>query len=187
MNRFKVYSDADLLLAIKIHNNGAFMEIYERYWEKLFAIAIHHLHIVQDAEDVVHDVLASLWRNREHDIDNLEHYLAAATKYVVLAGIRKKSRLPVTELYNANDTYFSIEKSIADRQVIELIKKEVNKLPEQCRLIFKMSREEGLMHDEIAISLNISKKTVKNQINKALKRLKKVTGKSTSVLLLFYL
>lgn len=155
----------------------AFAEIYDRFWQKLFAIAYNRLKEIQTAEDIVHDVLVSLWANRERvTIESLENYLATAAKYMVLAKIKKKVR---ERVYNTTITLhrapvfdLPIESSLHYKYILEMVKNEVEKLPEKCRLIFKCSRNAGMPVKQIATKLNISPKTVENQLNKALKQLK---------------
>jgi RNA polymerase sigma-70 factor (ECF subfamily) len=66
----------------------------------------------------------------------------------------------------------SYEQQWALNELEGRITKVVNKLPEQCRKIFRMSRQEGLLNAEIAEQLSISKRTVETQISKALKKIR---------------
>lgn len=178
MKNYQRYEDSELLQLLCQNDKCAFTELYNRFWKKLFAIAYSRISDVQDAEDVVHDVMASLWVNRQKvEIDLLENYLATATKYAVLTRIKKKQRefeyqknleLPVVR-------ELQVETSLHFKKVLEVIKSEVEHLPERCRLIFKYSREQGKPVKQIAKELNISPKTVENQLNKALKQLRLVT------------
>ena len=123
----------------------------------------------------MHDVFASLWPNRKKiKIESLDNYLATAAKYLVLAKIKKKEQ---ERNYNNSSRQtpvieFPIETSLHYKRFLEIVKNEVEKLPEKCRLIFKYSRNEGMPVKQIAHELGISPKTVENQLNKALKQLK---------------
>ncbi|HJY23670.1 MAG TPA: RNA polymerase sigma-70 factor, partial [Hanamia sp.] len=169
----------------------AFAEIYNRFWQKLFAIAYNRLKEIQTAEDIVHDVFISLWANREKfTIELLENYFATCAKYMVLAKIKKKER---ERVYNNSASHqvpvfeLPIESSLYYKYILEMVKTEVEKLPERCRLIFKYSRNEGMPVKQIAKELNISPKTVENQLYKALKQLKLATKNFLdSFLILFY-
>ena len=96
----------------------------------------------------------------------------------MLAKIKRKER---ERIYNSNTLHqspvfeLSIENSLHYKQILEFTKKEVENLPEKCRLIFKYSRNAGMPVKQIAKELNISPKTVENQLNKALKQLKLAT------------
>ena len=177
MKEYQSYDNNMLLSLLCENDESAFTEIYSRFWKKLFAIAYNRLKEIQSAEDIVHDVFASLWANRQKSgIESLDNYLAAATKYMVLAKIKRKER---ERVYNASHRVLvvevPIETSLHYKRILELAKEEVEKLPERCRLIFKCSRNEGMPVKQIAQELHISPKTVENQLNKALKQLKLAT------------
>jgi RNA polymerase sigma-70 factor (family 1) len=181
------YDNACLLRLMSADDKEAFTELYNRFWEKLFAMAYNRLADIQDAEDIVHDVMAGLWSSRKHlDIQLLENYLATAIKYGVYHKIRKKEKARITQLQHQHDNLWEmpVEDAVHYKRILEIIKTEVEHLPEKCRLIFKYSRDEGKSVKQIAAALNISPKTVENQLNKALKHLKLVTR---SFFFLFFL
>ena len=167
-------SDEDLLALIIRDDGDAFSELYRRYWEMLLGIAYQRLQSLPMAEDAVHDVFAGLWRKRHGlTVDLPGPYLAAAVKYQTLLQIRKAEGLrkfgrrmsPAGEPPSAEDE-FEI------KQIERMIREEVLRLPERCRLVFQYSREEGLSHAEIAEKMQISVKTVENQMSKALRQLR---------------
>ena len=65
MKEYQLYNNQMLLDLLAESDEVAFTELYNRFWKKLFAIAYNRLNEVQAAEDIVHDVFASLWANRE--------------------------------------------------------------------------------------------------------------------------
>jgi len=133
------------------------------------------------AEDILHDVFASLWANRNKtEIDSLQNYLASATKYLVFATIRKKAH---RERYYAAQLKpeLNIEDDFLYKQLYEFASKEIESLPERCRLIFRY-REKGMTNSEIALQMKISIKTVENQINKAFHHLRFAMKKMLQVL-----
>ncbi|MBN9384173.1 MAG: RNA polymerase sigma-70 factor [Chitinophagaceae bacterium] len=170
-----IYPDNELVVLLSKDDTRAFTLLYNRYWKILFSIAYNRLKDIQTAEDIVHDAFMSLWHNR-HTLspDALNPYLATAVKYMVFAQVRKKAHAreyekeqgfaPVPDIH--------IEDSVHYRRILNIIEEELNSLPEKCRLIFKYSREQGMSSKEIAARFQISPKTVDNQINKALRRLK---------------
>lgn len=162
------------------HDEKAFTEIYNRYWKMVLAIGISRLKDVHLAEDILHDVFASLWANRtKTEILSLENYLASATKYLVFASIRKKTH---EQRYYASQLKpeLNVENDYMYKQLYEFAAKEIESLPERCRLIFKY-RERGMSNKEIAMQMKISIKTVENQINKVFHRLRFVVRKILQV------
>jgi RNA polymerase sigma-70 factor (ECF subfamily) len=178
LTNYSKYEAEELLHLISKNDEAAFSELYDRFWKKMFAVAYNRLKEVQDAEDIVHDVFVRLWANRQKlEIGELENYLATAVKYGVLSKIKKRAR---EKKYLKTETSLSVVESSSEtkvhyRQILELVRTEVEKLPERCRLIFKYSRDEGMPVKQIAAKLSISPKTVENQINKALRQLKTAT------------
>ena len=178
MNRYKKYEDNELLYLLAQNDKAAFTELYNRYWEKLYGIAYSRLKETQTAEDIVHDVMVGLWASREKiNINLLENYLATATKYAVLGKLRKKERERQFKnlLHQTPVVEMTIEEKLHYKKILEVIKIEVERLPERCRLIFKCSREEGKPVKQIASELNLSPKTVENQLTKAIKHLRLAT------------
>ncbi|MEO6329252.1 MAG: RNA polymerase sigma-70 factor [Ginsengibacter sp.] len=178
MKEYQSYTNKILLELLSKSDQLAFTELYNRFWQKLFVIAYNRLNELQAAEDIVHDVFVMLWTNREKtEIESLENYLASVVKYMVLAKIKGKER---ERIYN-NSSYqtpvfeLSSEMSLHYKCILDIVKNEIEKLPEKCRLIFKYSRNEGMPVRQIARELSISPKTVENQLNKALKQLRLAT------------
>lgn len=180
MKAYSTYSDKILLDLLSDSDEAAFTELYNRYWQRLFTIAYNRLKEVQSAEDIVHDVFTVIWKNRQkQNIEQPDQYLASVTKYMVLAKIKKKT---TEKIHNQNLTHttatvvdFPVEASLYYKHLLGIIKNEVEKLPEKCRLIFKSSRNDGKSVKEIAQDLQISPKSVENQLYKALQKLKLAT------------
>lgn len=178
---YKFFSDEWLLKLLKKSDQRAFDVIYERYWERLFAISYKRLKDLPECEDIVHDVFMSLWKNRESsDIQNLSAYLATAIKFKTISAIRARSResivirLEDVHHVEAISTDINGEDAIHQQFLWEKVHHALQFLPPQCQLIFKFSRMEHLKNEEIAERLNISKRTVENQISRALKHLKPI-------------
>ncbi|MEO7047712.1 MAG: RNA polymerase sigma-70 factor [Ferruginibacter sp.] len=174
MKQYYQYDNKTLLRLLSKSDSAAFTEIYDRFWEKLFAIAYNRIKEIELAEDIVHDAFASLWANRNTaEINDLENYLATSIKYMSFSKIKNKER---ERLYKAIRQPFvtesNIENALHYKKIIEIVKREVEQLPEKCRLIFKYSRNEGMPVKQIALKMNITPKTVENQLNKALKQLR---------------
>ncbi len=178
-------SDEELLLRLSDGDQYAFAEIYDRYWKILFQIAYARIQDQQGTEDVIHEVFASLWKNRKSSkIISLQSYLSSAVKYTIFAQIRKKMQLQnYQKTISNNYGVFEEENNCFYKQLLALTNKEVESLPEKCKLVFKYSRERGLSNAEIAVELKISRKTVENHMNKALNHLRF----SLKKILLFFL
>jgi RNA polymerase sigma-70 factor (family 1) len=159
-----------LLEELRDGNEAAFTLIYKRYWQRLYVIAYKRLGSRQPAEDVVHEVFSSLWRNRESaSIRSLYAYLAAATKYAVFAEVAKQTKHRAT---SPTEAALIHDHTIDDRFLQRMLGEEINRLPDKCRLVFQYSRQEGLSNKEIATVLSITEKAVEKHITKALSKLR---------------
>lgn len=181
MKGYSLNSDDALLCLLAQDDELAFNEIYRRYWRILFGIASGKLKSSFLAEDIIHDVFASLWKNRKSIyIQSLQHYLASSTRYLVFKAIRK-STLQQHSVLSAS-VEFKLEDSLHNKCLLEFVTREIDTLPLRCRTIFKYSRERGMSNKEIAMEMQISSKTVENQINKALHHLRFSMKKMLQVL-----
>jgi RNA polymerase sigma-70 factor (ECF subfamily) len=176
----KIYcsnTDAELLLFIKEDDEKAFRILYERYWKKLLLQAFIKLRSTEEAEEIVQTIFINIWKRR-HTIElkySFHTYVASMLKYEVLRrlAIQKKEKerrlnTPYLQVVEDNGTLEWLDYE----QLCDQIEKEVKLLPEKCRLVFRLSREEGLTEKQIGESLSIAPKTVQAHLGKALKQLR---------------
>ena len=126
------------------------------------------------AKDLVQDVLFNFWSKREEiSIESgLKAYLKRATVNKSIDQIRRKKRFGVPEEitdFNQASLDVSVQEVMETSDLEATILAAIKTLPERCQLIFSLSRFEDLSHKEIAEKLDISKKTIENQMTKALK------------------
>ena len=176
MNGSTTGCEKDLLRCLQAGQEAAFTEIYNRYWKKLFYVAAQKLQNLSEAEEVVQDIFLDLWKRREalQITTCLEAYLAVCVKYKVINILARKSRQQRYQL-QASQQPLSDHSTIQVLQLQELKEQLVNetaKLPEKCQLVFRLSREGGFSHKQIASRLGISEKTVESHLSKALRTLR---------------
>jgi len=174
-----------LLHTIILDDTISFEEIYRQYWSKLYIYAFNVLRERELCEDIVQEVFTDLWSKR-HDvqISNIHSYLHQSVKYQIFNHFReskyKNQLLMEFDLINTQDR---IDESYEKQELKNQIKEVIYQLPEQRRVIFEMSRYEGLSNKEISEHLSISVQTVKNQISESLKFIRKSLN---SMFLLFF-
>jgi RNA polymerase sigma-70 factor (ECF subfamily) len=165
---------------LRDNDEEAFKEIYHRYWDKLLAIGYNHARNKELAEEIVQDVLLSLWNRRhEMEIDRPAAWLATAVKFSVFKYLaRENRRKDLLQQHTTDDTPISSfdEDIIQAKFLKEYVDGLVAGLPEQCRLVFVYSRDHQLSNKEIAETMNLSPKTVESHLTKALKTLRHLLG-----------
>ena len=173
MDAYSTYTDQQLLTLLRDSDERAFTEIYNRYWNKLFAVAYHRLEDEMEAEEIVQDIYVSLWKRRK-DIQlyhPLKSYLSIAVKYQVITHLARLKRRKDYEGYLAKSFLNRAETTsewLSEKELRAQIATCISRLPEKCRIVFLMSREQGMSNDLIAKNLQISPKTVEGHITKAL-------------------
>lgn len=168
-------SDQELLNRIQQDDQTAFRKLFDRHYKTLLGTAINVLKEVDTGKDIVQEVFFQIWKKRSNlDVHtNLSAYLKRAVINRCLNVI--KQRKPTVNddwLLESPATLASALDDLAHQDLKAAMEKALESLPERCRIVFVMKRLEGLSQKEIAQQLNISTKTVENQITKALKVLK---------------
>lgn len=181
MSDFKSQTDAELVVLLKDGIHGAFAEIYARYQGILYVHACKMLKDEDEAEDIVQEIFVYLWANHTQICfrSSLSAYLYSAVRYKFFDLLdHRKVRLDYAEsLSNFIDTGVTVtDHYIREKELAQLIENEIALLPPKMREVFELSRKAYLSHKEIAKKLNLSEKTVKNQVNNALRELRLKLG-----------
>lgn len=172
--KYKSSSDKELLEYLKADSQDAFTEIYNRYWKRLFSIAYSFCNDKSVSQDIVQEIFTKLWSRRlDLEIESLNTYLAKAVRFSVFKFIYKqKRRLEIESQNYPKESSTLTEEQIDARFTQEYINKVVELMPENCKVVFKYSRNSGLSTSEISEELGISKKTVEGHLTKGLKIIK---------------
>jgi RNA polymerase sigma-70 factor (family 1) len=171
-----IADDAELLLLLSKGSKPAFDVLYNKYWKQVYNTAYKRLNDLERAQDIAQDVFVQLWiRGSKSPIDNLPAYLLVAARNGVFKKMEKEAKYA-----SLPDGAEEIE-SPAGRADANMLHDEflkaftdlVNTLPPQQQMIFNLRFNEGLSSQQIADQLNISPKTVRNQMGRALNTLRK--------------
>lgn len=168
---------SDLLHAMKGGSEGALEKLFMQYHKYLVVIAYQYLSDNHAAKDATQDVFLDLWNRRStlEITSSLKSYLRRAVVNRSLAKMRKDKNIQFREGTDLPETPTTEggNKDHDHRALENIIHQSIDKLPERCREVFKLSRFENLSHKEIAARLDISTKTIENQMTKALKFIRK--------------
>ena len=189
---FHNLSDDDLMHHVTSGDEKAFEHLYHRYSVKMLNYAYLKVHNKVAAEEIVHDAFLKLWTSRQTltITDNFGGYFFIMVKNQVLQYLRSLDTIDrfVDEIYAAGVADTSSTTTFKDFQSLEIaLEKSVQQLPEKCRIVYQLSRDQSLSTREIAGRLDISPQTVKNQVSKALRLLRTGMQESSSLLLLLLL
>jgi RNA polymerase sigma-70 factor (ECF subfamily) len=173
------HTDSELLERVRGSDSDAFRLLFERYQPIVFRQVMYQLHEADAAHDVVQETFVRIW-DRRGSLRPGQSFLAYALR---ISGnlVRDAARHRAVREKHAGDVPPPArsegddpEEALALAMLEERIAGIVNtRLPERCREIFLLSRFEGKSHREIGELLGVSEKTVENQVNRALRVLRK--------------
>ena len=190
MNQTNANSEADLIRDLKGGSRSAFNEIYAMYAKRLFGYCLKLSKDKEVAEDIVQDVFMRLW-NMKADIRQEEtlrsllfiiskNYLIKSSYNIIHSQVFEDYVTYQDELCNDNHTDSNIE--YAD--FVNMIKHNLQKLPQTQRRVIELSRLEQHSIQEVAQELSLSEQTVRNQLSLGLKTLGNLIGDIPFLLLL---
>lgn len=170
---YRTYTDKELTELLKSDDDKAFTEIYQRYSNILYRFAWNILENEEECKDAVQEVFIWFWNNRRKlQIIALKFYLLAAIKHKLIRAIQKSKRKEEI-LLKRNETSISyMDNPLELMELKNFIIQFKEGLPPRAKEIFHLSREEYLSNKSIAEKMQISEKTVENQMTITLKKLK---------------
>lgn len=170
----------DNILLVKLIQQGdekAFKQLFDLYFVSLCRFANLYTKHTQEAEEIVMDLFIHIWEHRTALNIHLsvKAYLFQAVRNKILNHLRNSPDwIPIDEL--PDEPAVGIDSTLETDELHQLIVAAITSLPDKCREVFVLSREQKLTNKEIADQLGISVKTVEAQITKALRNIKKQLG-----------
>ena len=185
-NDLKIYKD--LLPEFKKGNEQALAFIMDHYHKPLCSYAYSLSNDRDEAKDIVQNVIINLWERRETlpNIKSFKSYLYKSIYNEFLNQVRKTGRMMIfeKEYFEALNELVSDDKESINKQKMELLSIEIEKLSPKCKETFLLSKKEGLTYIEIADYLGVSIKTVENNMIKAFSILRKKMKEKIDTLIL---
>lgn len=177
----KPNSDTERQLLENISNGDsqAFSTLYLHFYNRLFQFALMFLNSEQSAEDVIEDLFFMIWEDRKtiSNVSNIQSFLYKSVRNACLnilksSYVSKRVFNPFTEL-EVTTTYENPIEELNFKELNNALQETVNRLPEKCKLIFKMAKEDEMNHQEIADILGVKVCTVDRQLLLAKEKIKK--------------
>jgi RNA polymerase sigma-70 factor (family 1) len=192
LSEYSSYDQQQLLKQIANGDQVAFEQFYNIHWSRIYSLALTYLKSSVQAQDVVQEVFLKIWVKRQNlsHVENPASYVYIMGRNEIINALKKKISLDWLTEEQAElipDNFMLPHQEIDLKQLQQNIGRAIDNLPDRQKLIFKLSREEGLNHEQIAARLGIEKSTVKNHIVRALNTLRSNLELQGNNLLLWYL
>lgn len=168
--------DQHLVEALRDDDGLAFREIYQRYWKKMYLLALRKVDDREVVESIVQDVFLRLWERRSLlQIDNLEAYLITSVKYTCINHFKSAM---VHEKYLAHtfagysDATYTTDDQLNASELMSNIEARLSHFPEKAQTIFRLHRLENRSTKEIASEIQMPQRTVEHHLSLVVKALR---------------
>lgn len=191
-NKAEACTNENLVLSKISHGDQlAFRVIFDLYRKKVYSYALKMIKSATQAEDIVHDVFLKIWLQPNlGEIQNFEAYLKTITRNHTLKMLRRQ-QLELKTSYDFKKTWTEAhnetEESLLLNDSSNILKKGIDLLPPQQKLVYYLCREQGLKYEDAASQLSISPFTVKTHMQHALRFLRGYLSKHTDIALILVL
>jgi RNA polymerase sigma-70 factor (ECF subfamily) len=161
----------------QFEDQKAYEELYVSLYKYLYNFAWSFVKSKQLAEEIVSDVFIKVWQKRTtlQSIDNFKVYLYVATKNISLNYLGKTRNQAYSDIEDLSaeliSNYSDPEQLLITSDMMVLINNAIAQLPSRCRLIFQLVKEDKMKCREVAEILQISPKTVENQVTIAVRKI----------------
>ena len=187
--------DKKYIIGLQKGSYSDFNKLYDLYADRLYGFAYNLTHSSEMAEEIVQEVFLKIWQMREHLSPeySFRSFLFTIAKNKFLNDLRNRLTLLsydeyITQLDDATERgENSTESEFNFNELNEQVLQSKDKLSKRQKMIFEMSKEEGLSNQEIALKLGISEQSVRNQLSSALKVLREELIKNGFSIALFYM
>jgi len=158
-------------------DHKAFESLFYLFNTQLIKFCMMYVHQKEAAEEIVSDIFVKCWLNRKSlaDIQRLDTYLFVAVKNQSLNYIKKYSNIHLVQIEDTNElrfvNTFNPQEELEKKELVFKLEQSIEALPQQCRIIFRLIKEDGLKYKEVAEILDISPRTVQTQLFRAMKKL----------------
>lgn len=189
----RVLTDEELFSAVKNSDRKAFNMLYDRYWEIVYKKAYSYLRDGEVAGEIVNDIFINIWVKKDLlNIITFENYLTASARYGIYNYFKAKKRGALVYIENYDTLKNGPTSNLQDdpfvaSEIYQQIIKILEHLPKRCKEIFLLSRFKHLSNSEIAAKLQISKRTVENQLSTAVKHVRSNLSRFIMTAILAYM
>jgi RNA polymerase sigma-70 factor (family 1) len=173
-------------------SNESFKRLFDNYKNRLYGYVLAIARSPYTAEEITQEIFIKLWLCRDvlHKVDNLDGYIFTMARNRTLNQLRKAAH-DVKLLHVLQERAMPVNNNVEERALLseydEMLRDALRMLSPQRRLVFQLSRDRGLNHEEIADQLHLSRNTVKNHMVEALRFIRHYLGEHGSVLAIIFI
>jgi RNA polymerase sigma factor, sigma-70 family len=169
-----IADEKQLMSALQQGDKAAFNTLYERYWERAYNDAYKRVREPELVKDILQEIFAAIWLNREKPIDNMEAYIRTAVRNRVFKLAKKlKATCPLTTgMDDQLATHLAADQLVRADEFNVAFERLLADLPPQRQKIFRLRFQEDLSTKSIAERMGITQKTVQNQLGKAMENIR---------------
>ncbi|HEY8387712.1 MAG TPA: sigma-70 family RNA polymerase sigma factor [Parasegetibacter sp.] len=173
MNHVDTHNEKILLQRVAEGDQESYRLLYKKYWDQMFANALHFTKSPELAKDLTQEIFLKIWmlRARLKEVENFESFLYRTAKNMIVDELRRllriKSHQEFLYAYFQENSQTSLNNTEL-KELAEKVEQAISQLPGQMQKAFRLSRFEGLTHEQIASQMGISKVTSQNYIARSL-------------------
>lgn len=192
--KYDLHNEKALVLGVAQGDTLAFEQLFRTHWDAVFSFAFLMMKNADLADDIAQDVFLDFWKEREKMdvVENVKGFLLNSVKFAVHKRLRRMKVEEAYKNYQAGRIDLSAggDGNLQLKELQETLREGISRLPPQQQRAFRLSREQGLSHEEISAEMGVSRKTVKDYIVRSIAFLRLYLGQygdiSIYLLLLWY-
>ena len=170
----------------------AYKAIFEHYWDPVYSTALLLTKSPDIAEDIAQDIFTMVWEKRSGmgAVERFEGFLFVAARNMIYTRLRKLAsgdayRQHIQHFFREQDETWANGRA-EFKELESTILEAIQQLPPQQQKAFKLSRFEGMRHEDIAVTMGVSRITIKSYIVQAIATLRKTLDNHPSGVLITY-
>jgi RNA polymerase sigma-70 factor (family 1) len=186
-----IQNDQDILEKIRSGDKNAFEIFYKQYYKRLYAVAFQYTKHHEQSEEIIHDIFLKIWNNASnlqigHSLNSYLYRSVINTSINHINREKKKAEKQEKFIVDFDESEIIDDSAEKLENRLNLIEHALDQLPTQCKKVMMMSKFNKCKQQEIADTLNISIKTVKNHLTYGYKKIKDFLNDNNAFLLFLF-
>ena len=174
-----LHNEKELLLLVSGGDESAYQELFYHYWDQIYSTALMFTKSPELSEDLSQDIFARIWLKKEKlaEVEQFDSYLFITARNLIFDHLRKKVFSGGYDEYFQEyfrDDALSPDQKLEFKEFENTVQQAIGDLPFQQQTAFRLSRFQGLSHEEIARQMGVSRTTVKSYIVRSIVTLRKM-------------